>query len=243
MKIGHDYLERLRTLPLTAVKQSSPWVVLYMCGDGRLASTKFNFQVYRNKRGELSLVTNDKPTLQRLLEGREAESRKRIVQMDDAGWGYPLGGVLCGAYDFQTGRFYRGEVRVEYFQGELFRRKSYLESYRDVALQIIDKINPDTKNTMVKICTGYVNTEAKKALRERQFLVVEVDEIGEPLQSWLEAETQDYIRALTGEDVYYDPKALPKREVARRFGEAVRFARERNLMHLAKTGWKNFPRS
>ena len=240
--IDKKYLQSLQALDLPSREPRSEWVILHKQGDGKRASTKFNFQVYTNSRGVLRLVTNDFPTLQRLLEGRGevSEEGKRIVLMDDSGWGFPIGGVLCGAYDFQTGRFYWREVEVEYFQGERFQNKAYLARYRDRALEIVHEINPSLEETIIKICTGYINTRAKEALRQGNFFIVEVAQIEEPLQTLLERQNKEYVRALVGKDVYYDPKGMPTAEVARRYREVVSFAQRMSLMHIVKTGWKSF---
>ncbi len=239
-KINRDYLEKLRKANLLNVKPKTEWVILHKRGDGIIASPAFNFQVYKNKKGNLTLVTNDDSTLQRVLRGeRISEEGKRIVLIDDSGWGFPLGGVLCGAYDFQTNQFYKREIEVEYFQGERFQRKSYLERYRERAIEIVDKINPAPEETMIKICSGYINLKAKEALREN-FLVVEIDRVGEPLQSWLEGEHRKYLQERVRKDIYYDPKGLSKGKIARRYDEVIKFAEKYNLMHLAKTGWGSF---
>lgn len=216
-----------------------------MRGDGERASPKFNFTVYSNSAGQLKLVTNDFSTLERLLrgEGLQSEEGKRIILMDDSGVGFPIGGVLCGAYDAQTGQFYFREVEVEYFQGQDFSNRAYVVRFRERALEIIDAIEPNQEETVVKICTGFVNTKAKEALRSRKLLVVEVAEIGEPLQSRLEEEHRRYVSGLVGgAEIYYDPKALPKSQIPDRYHKAVDFARSHNLTHLLKTGWPSLQR-
>ncbi|MBI3036606.1 hypothetical protein HYY73_02525 [Candidatus Woesearchaeota archaeon] len=50
------------------------------------------------------------------------------------------------------------------------------------------------------------------------------------------------MQRITGADIYFDPKGMPKAEIAWRFKEAVSYAREHNLTHLLKTGWGYFQR-
>ncbi len=237
--ITQDYLEKLRTLDLP-MREPKSSMILHMYGDGIRASSKFNFQVYSGK-GGLKLVTNDKHTLDRLLRGEIPDTKgKRIISIDDSGWGCPVGGVLCGLYDEETGRFTLREVEVEYFQEQRFHTKEYLDRFKVRALEMVDKVRPSPSETAIRICTGYVNTRAKDALREQQFHLVEVDEIGEPLQSWLEEKNTEYVNKLLGEDLYYDPKMLSESEIARKYNQMVQFVKQRNLMHVAKTGWKSF---
>jgi hypothetical protein len=246
-KITQDYLEQLKALGLPTEKRPNPYLVLFMRGDGERAPSNFNIQVYTGKKG-LRLVATDKLTLDRLLSGKssiDTEGKriitegKRIITIDDSGWGFPLGGVLCGAYDAGTENFYWREIEVEFFQDPQFKNKEYLERYKERLIEIIEEINPPADGTLIKICSGYVISRARESLRERSY-TVEVTEIGEPLQSWLEEQNRRYIEQLVGRDVYYDPKRLSKEEVAKRFNEVVTFARENDLMHLAKTGWKCF---
>ncbi len=242
-KITQDYLNKLKAIGLPTKDLPNPSVVLFMYGDGIRASPKFNFQVYGGRKG-LTLVTNDKATLDRLLSGEALPdlSGKRIILMDDSGWGFPVGGVLCGAYDEQTRTFHLREVEVEFFQGLRFTNHDYLERFKERAFEIVDEIGPSLDDTVIKICTGYVNTVAKEGLRERGFYLVDVDEIGHPLQTWLEEQNRRYVKNLLRQDLYYDPKTLTKREIARKYGEVMNFARHNNLMYIVKTGWGRLQR-
>ena len=47
------------------------------------------------------------------------------IQIDDAGWGCLLLGVLIGAYRVETGEFAFGEISVEHFQNGAFARQGY----------------------------------------------------------------------------------------------------------------------
>ena len=240
--IDQEYLDLLKSLELPVKVQANPWLVLYKHGDDLRAPTVFNVQVYQNKEGRLTLVTNDKDTLDRLLAGEDKidEEGKRIILLDDSGWGFPIGGVLCGVYDFKTDQFHAREVEVEYFQNDNFDNQLYLDRFRDRALEIIEEINPSLEETVIRICTGYINIKAKDSLRESGGLLVTVAQIGEPLQTLLEEEHRKYIEELIGEDLYYDPKELSEQAISQRFHEVVNFAERNDIMHLAKSGWKYF---
>ncbi len=234
--ISEECLERIRRLGLPAVKSSSPYVVLSVRGDGVRASPRWNARVYRDNGGRLKLVTADLKTLRDLLEGRLPAIKKRTVSVDDAGWGFPLGGVMIGATD--GGKVETGLVPVEYFQGEKFKRHEYLGYAAMVTLDLLKRFRARPEDTLVEICTGYVNVGSKEALRGAGY-EVRVVEVKGLLQDELEKRFAWYVRAL-GYPWYVDPKEThdPKKP----FEDVVKWIEERpeERMGLAKTGWKYF---
>ena len=234
--ISEEYLERIRGLGLPAVKNNSPYVVLSVRGDGVRASGKWNARVYRDKGGRLKLVTADLKTLQDMLEGRAPAAKKRTVAVDDAGWGFPLGGVMIGASDGR--KIETGMVPVEYFQGERFGRHEYLEYAARVTLDLLGRFNARPADSLVEICTGYVNVGSKKALREAGY-EVNVVEIKGLLQDELEKRFAEYVKSL-GYPGYVDPKEThdPKKP----FEGVIKWIKDKpeERMRLAKTGWKYF---
>jgi len=233
--IDEKLLDRIRRLGLPAVKEKTPYVVLSIRGDGKRAPEKWNAKVYRNKEGRLRLVTVDLRTLQDMLEGR-APVKKRIIQVDDAGWGFPIGGVMIGATDGM--RVETAMVSVECFQGERFRRKEYLKKVADATLGLLERFGARPEDTTVEICTGYVNVGSKEALRKAGY-DVRVGEITGLLQEELEKRFAEYVRGL-GYPGYLDPKATHDSEVA--FENIMRWIEgaPEGRMRLAKTGWRRF---
>jgi hypothetical protein len=69
------------------------------------------------------------------------------LQIDDAGVGDLLHGVVIGAYRPTTGEFTYEIVDVEFFQQPKFGRKAYLEETSRIVMKIIDKV----KVTVTKI--------------------------------------------------------------------------------------------
>ena len=78
-----------------------------------------------------------------------------MIQIDDAGWGSLVGGVLIAATRTETGEFACGEIPVAFFQSEAFARKAYLEESRDVARRVLEQLHVG-KDEPIEICTGYV---------------------------------------------------------------------------------------
>jgi len=235
-QIDEAYLKRIRALGLPETKENSPYVVLSVRGDGARAAEKWNAKVYKDKSGRLKLVTVDLKTLEDMLEGREPAVRRRIISVDDAGWGFPLGGVLIGATD---GRCVDTElVPVEYFQGERFERHEYLGYAAEATLDLLKRFQARSEDTLVEICTGYVNVGSKEALRKAGY-EVKVTEIKGLLQDELEDRFALYIKGL-GYDGYVDPKEThdPKDP----FKNIIKWINDKpgERMRLAKTGWKYF---
>lgn len=234
--ISEECLERIRRLGLPVVEDNSPWVVLSIRGDGALASPKWNARVYRDKAGRLKLVTVDLKTLRDMLEGRAPAVKKRTVSVDDAGWGFPLGGVMVGATDGK--KVETGLVPVDYFQEERFERHEYLKFAAAVTLDLLGRFRAYPDTTLVEICTGYVNIGSKEALRAAGY-EVRVTEIKGLLQDELEKHFAAYVLGL-GYSGYFDPKET--HDPTKPFEGVIKWIEENpeECMKLAKTGWKYF---
>ncbi len=234
--VTEEYLERIRRLGLPAINDKSPFVVLSVRGDGVRASPKWNARVYRDKGGHLKLVTVDLKTLQDMLEGRAPANKKRTVFVDDAGWGFPLGGVMIGATDGVTVE--TGLVPVDYFQDGRFERHEYLEYAAMVTLGLLKRFRAYPDTTLVEICTGYVNVGSREALRKAGY-EVRVTDIKGLLQDELEKRFARYVRAL-GYPGYIDPKET--HDPRKPFENVIKWIEEKpeERMKLAKTGWKYF---
>jgi hypothetical protein len=234
--IDRECLERIRKLGLPGIEEKSPYVVLSVRGDGARAPEKWNARVYRDKSGRLKLVTVDLRTLQDMLEGRPRAHKERTITVDDAGWGFPLGGVMIGASDGR--RVETGMVPVDYFQGERFGRHEYLGYAANVTLELLGRFGARQEDTLVEICTGYVNVGSKEALRDAGY-EVRVTEVTGLLQDELEKKFAAYVKDL-GYTGYVDPKEThdPKSP----FLSVIKWIEERpgERMRLAKTGWKYF---
>ena len=82
------------------------------------------------------------------------------LQIDDAGWGSPIGSVAVGvsiSNDAKGTEF--GIVPMEFFRYPNFGTKSYLHVYADVASQLVGKLGVKKEECDVEICRGYINKE------------------------------------------------------------------------------------
>jgi hypothetical protein len=233
--IDAGVLQAIGRLGLPRRREASPYIVLSVYGDDIRVSSRWTARVYRNAEGRLKLVTTDYHTLEQLLSGR-VSARENIIKVDDAGWGFPLGGVMIGAE--QNGHMETGIVDVRFFQGELFRKHAYLEEAARVTLELVRKLGGRPDDTLVEICTGYVNSKSKEALRDAGF-EVKVTEITGYLQHELERRFREYVESL-GYHAYFDPKET--RDPASGFRKVINWIMEDpgHRLKIAKTGWKYF---
>lgn len=227
-------LDRIRHLGLPCRDEHNPYVILSVYGDGVRASPRWSAKVYKNQKGQLKLVTNDYATLEQLLSGKTPE-RENIIKVDDAGWGFPLGGVMLGATDGT--HVETGLVDVQFFQDGMFRQRAYLHEAARVTRTLVGRLGKPGDST-VEICTGYVNSESKNLLRREGYDVI-VTEITGLLQDELEKRFKEYIESL-GYHAYFDPKET--RDPATAFNKVIKWIDQDPAarMKIAKTGWKFF---
>jgi hypothetical protein len=209
--------------------------------EGKGISPKWNIKIYtynKKKKGH-SLVCGDKHVLGILLD-EDYESfvtpDLQILRIDDAGWGFPLCGVMVGVSDDQTVRV--DVVPVEYFRDDTensFQTKEYLQRYIELATQLLDQFGASPKTHRIEICTGFVNQPLRDQLRELGY-DVRVVEIKGLLQDELEEQYKVYVMEEIGSDIYYDPKKMEKSEIPRKYRECLEYGNN-NCPHLIKTGW------
>ncbi len=202
---------------------------------------KWNVKIYaynKKKKGH-SVVCVDKQVLTILInEDYDAliPPDLQILRIDDAGWGFPLCGVMVGISDEKN--VLTGIVPVEYFRNDTdnhFRNKHYLKYYADLALELLDQFGATPKNHRIEICTGYVNQLLREELRKLGF-DVRVVEIKGMLQEVLESQYSKYVLEEVGSDIYYDPKDMKKSEIPYRYKECLEYG-IRHCPHQIKAGW------
>jgi hypothetical protein len=206
-------------------------------------SPKWNVKIYAynlKKRGH-SLVCVDKHVLGILLKedyDRLIPPDRQLLRIDDAGWGFPLCGVMVGVSVENELR--TAVVPVEYFRNDTanhFGTKRYLKRYAELGIQIIDRFGATPGTHRIEICTGYVNQSLREKLR-RMGYDVRVVEIKGILQNRLEAQFKAYVREAVGSDIYYDPKKMKVSDIPKRYGECLAYGK-RYCPHLLKTGWNS----
>ncbi len=62
------------------------------------------------------------------------------VQIDDAGWGSLIGGVVVGVYRTSTGEFAHEVIAPRFFQGTAFADKEYLAEAARLARACFERL-------------------------------------------------------------------------------------------------------
>jgi len=72
-----------------------------------------------------------------------------MIQIDDAGWGCLVGGVLLGIYSKETGEYAYREIPINIFHHGNFTAKAYLKIAYQLTPDLLDalKVPPDEPTT------------------------------------------------------------------------------------------------
>jgi len=72
-----------------------------------------------------------------------------MTQIDDAGWGCLVGGVLLGIYSKETGEYAYREIPINIFHHGNFTAKAYLKIAYQLTPDLLDalKVPPDEPTT------------------------------------------------------------------------------------------------
>jgi hypothetical protein len=160
------------------------------------------------------------------------------LQIDDAGVGDLLHGVVVGAYRPETGEFSYDMVEVEFFQQPEFGRKGYLEEASKIVMQIIEKMKL-TENEPILICSSYIFEKAVRDLEEKYGRErVTVTKITGDAQRFVETAYLDELRNLG-----YEPLTEREEKRARSFFHMLRWLKKDPYrFEHAKTGWPRLKR-
>ena len=219
---------------LSPRQENNAYLKLSYKGSGGLISDKWNVKIYTSG----SVVCTDLALLDSIVKDtlKAPDSSKKVIQIDDSGWGSPLCGVLVGLTDGTE--VWTDEVDVSFFQSPLYETKGYLEEYARKGISILNKKGVTPSTHRIEICTGYVNTCLKDKLRAMGY-EVRVAEIKGLLQDQLETVFKNHIKEKTGKDLGYDPKeCTDNRELAAKYYAMLNWGRA-HAPHLLKSGWKS----
>jgi hypothetical protein len=225
----HEFSLTGKILPRT---ENNKYLKASYKGNGSDISEKWNVKIYTSG----SIVTTDTKTLKDIINGtfQAPDTSLKVIQIDDAGFGSPVCGVMIGVTD--GNELWTDTVDVKLFQGDAYEKREYLKVYTEKGLSIIAKQGISPKIHRIEICSGFINQMLKEKLREHGFQVI-ITDIKGLLQDSLEDLYKSHVRDLTGHDLGYDPKELSKSQIASKYHYTVKWAQD-NAPHLLKTGWK-----
>ena len=157
------------------------------------------------------------------------------IQIDDAGWGDPVGGVLIGVYRVETKEFVVKEIEVSHFQEPNFAKKTFLSRGLELAVEALSCLQVQ-KGEAIQVCRGAILDEVRAGLKAKGFEVIPTKIEGE-LQELVEANLVTSLEKLGIRDI---PRVSGKERFFRQLEWIQEDLAQRE--HYAKTGWKNWPK-
>ncbi len=160
------------------------------------------------------------------------------IQVDDAGVGDLLFGVVVGVHRKETSEFHYDVIPVSFFQIPDFKKKAYLGKATELTFRLLDemKLGEDEE---IEICSSFLFDETRKELAERYGENrVKVSVISGDAQRNVETAYLDEVRNLG-----YEP--IPERDEkrARSFHHMLRWVKkDPERIKYAKTGWPKLRR-
>ncbi len=160
------------------------------------------------------------------------------VQIDDAGVGDLLHGVVIGAHRKETGEFHYDLIPVSYFQSPLFSRKLYLRKATELTMRLLRDMNLQDHEG-IEICSSFLFDQTREELAKSfggdRVRVATI--VGEA-QARVENAYLDELRNLG-----YQPIVERDEKRARSFFHMLRWVKmDRTRLKYAKTGWPRLKR-
>ncbi|MBE0427228.1 MAG: hypothetical protein IBX72_11375 [Nitrospirae bacterium] len=125
-----------------------------------------------------------------------------MIQIDDAGWGSLLLGVIIAGYRPETSKFICTEIPVEMFQGENFSKEAYRKGAVKAAEYVLSKLDYH-QNEHIEICTGYV-LDGIRGYLSAKGLCYKSGKITGPLQEKIEMQMLENLKKIGLKDLDYE---------------------------------------
>ena len=161
------------------------------------------------------------------------------IQIDDQGWGTPVGGVGIIVLRKETEETYYDIVPLEHFNIETFKKKTYMNGARDIVERGFGRLNV-MKDEEIEICSGCIHDKTAEWLKTEgyRFTIMKID--GDA-QKKGEQMFIEYLHSLG----VPDPPAIVDEtvdEYKAQFFYLMDWVRKdpEKRKHLCKTGWKYF---
>jgi hypothetical protein len=101
-----------------------------------------------------------------------------LLEIDDAGWGDILDGVVLGYLKIESGTFLSRVIDVKYFRQPHFKQKLYLAEAVRLTQETLKELKID-KGEEIRICTAAVLEKVRETLSAEGFKVTPAKIVGE----------------------------------------------------------------
>jgi len=163
-----------------------------------------------------------------------------VLEIDDSGWGCPIGGVLIGVLRPESEEYLTGLIPVRYFQGTSYQKLAYLAKTKSLAKDLIGRLKVGSREQIV-VCPGPLFRNFRTYLFENKFNF-RARPIGGALQLLVEKSFAQYLNGL---GIPADLLARYNfRHAGGRFHALLRWVAQTWPEQLAvcKTGWPSWPK-
>jgi hypothetical protein len=161
------------------------------------------------------------------------------IQIDDQGWGTPVGGVGIIVIRKETDEMHYDVIPIEHFNIESFKKKTYLASAREIVEQGFIKLKV-TKDEEIEICPGCIHDRTADWLKKEGYKFT-VTKINGTAQHKGESMFIEYLRSI---GVPNPPGIVEETvdEYKAQFFYLIDWVRKDPMGRkpLCKTGWKFF---
>ncbi len=161
------------------------------------------------------------------------------IQIDDQGWGTPVGGVGIIVVRKETGELHYDIVPIEHFGKEMFKKKTYNAGAQNIVEKGFLKLKV-RHDEDIEICSGCIHDKTIEWLKNEgyKFTVMKIDGIAQQKGESM------FIEYLRGLGIPNPPAIIEETvdEYKAQFFYIMDWVREDPLgrEHLCKSGWKYF---
>ncbi|WXG43547.1 MAG: hypothetical protein WED04_05820 [Promethearchaeati archaeon SRVP18_Atabeyarchaeia-1] len=101
-----------------------------------------------------------------------------MLEIDDAGWGDMVEGVVLGYLRVETGTFFSKLIDVKFFKQPYFKEKKYLDEAVRLTRDALQELKVE-KSEEIRICTAAVLEKVRETLSKEGYKVVPAKIVGE----------------------------------------------------------------
>jgi hypothetical protein len=116
----------------------------------------------------------------------------KVVQIDDAGIGSPVGGAVIGTLDVGTSAFLYDMIGVEYFQDGKYAAREYQNRTVEIVSGLFDEAGVARETHRIEICSGHIFDRVRTWLDDEGYSWQSA-KIEDPLQFLIENSFSDYL--------------------------------------------------